>query len=245
MLKNVGAFTAFRVGVLLLPEGAKFWMPYLAFFMAAGLIYAAFIALIRTDMKYIIGFASVSHMGIVLLGFASLNAIGWSGAVLQMFAHGMIAALSFAIVGMVYDRTHTREIGELGGMAKPLSWAAIGFIVASFASMGMPGFLGFIAEVQVFMGLWQAAALAPWYPYIAIVSVLGIIGTAAYMLRFVRYVFFGEMKAHGTIAPISALDKVVIALLSLILIAGGLFPTTVTTLVKAGVSSALTLLGGA
>ncbi len=246
VLKNVGAFTAFRVGVLLLPEGAKFWMPYLAFFMAAGLIYAAFIALIRTDMKYIIGFASVSHMGIVLLGFASLNAIGWSGAVLQMFAHGMIAALSFAIVGMVYDRTHTREIGELGGMAKPLSWAALGFIVASFASMGMPGFLGFIAEVQVFMGLWQAAELAWWYPYIAIVSVLGIIGTAAYMLRFIRFVFFGELKeAYAKIPPVSALDKVVIALLSLILIVGGLFPTTVTTLVKSGVSSALTLLGGA
>ncbi|MFQ6100288.1 MAG: NuoM family protein [Anaerolineae bacterium] len=246
VLKNVGAFTAFRVAVLLLPEGAQFWMPYLVFLMVVNVIYATFIALVHTDFKYIIGFASVAHMGIVLMGFAALNELGWSGAVTQMFAHGIIAAMSFAIVGMVYDRTHNREIKELGGMVRRLPQPAIAFIVAGLASMGMPGLLGFIAEVQVFLGLWRAADLAPWYPVVAIVSAVGILGTAAYILRALQYVFFGALKPkYADVPPVSPLDKVALVMLSTVLIVGGLFPALITPLIRSGVESVLALLGGA
>jgi NADH-quinone oxidoreductase subunit M len=246
VLKNVGAFTAFRVAVLLLPEGAKFWMPYVVFLMVMNVVYATFIALVHTDFKYIIGFASVAHLGVVLMGFAAMNDLGWSGAVTMMFAHGIIAAMSFAIVGMVYDRTHIREIKELGGMIRRLAPAALGFAIAGFASMGMPGFLAFVAEVQVFLGLWKAASLAPWYPVIAIISALGIIGTAAYMLRAFQYVFMGELKPKfADIPPIGPLDKVAIALMSLPLIVGGIYPLLVLPVVQSGVRSVLAVLGGA
>ncbi len=246
VLKNVGAFTAFRVAVLLLPEGARFWMPYVVFLMVANVLYATFVALTHDDFKYIIGFASVAHMGIVLMGFAALNRDGWNGAVTQMFAHGIIAAMSFAIVGMVYDRTHIRDIHQLGGLVKVLPQPAIGFIVAGLASMGMPGFLGFIAEVQVFLGLWRAASLAWWYPLVAIVSAVGILGTAAYILRVVQKVFFGEMKpAYADLPRVRVLDSVALVMMSAVLIVGGLFPTLVTRVVQAGVQSVLALVGGA
>lgn len=246
VLKNVGAFTAFRVAVLLLPEGARFWMPYVVFLMVMNVVYATFVALVHTDFKYIIGFASVAHLGVVLMGFASLNELGWSGAVTMMFAHGIIAAMTFAVVGMVYDRTHIREIKQLGGMIQRVPWAAVGFVVAGLASMGMPGFLGFIAEVQVFLGLWRAADLAPWYPVIAIISAVGIIGTAAYMLRALQYVFLGKLPPkYADLPATSVLDRVALVLMSAVLILGGVFPFLVTPIIQSGVQSVLALLGGA
>ncbi len=246
VLKNVGAFTAFRVAVLLLPEGAKFWMPYIVFLMVMNVVYASFIALVHTDLKYIVGFASVAHLGMVLMGFAAMNDLGWSGAVTMMFAHGIIAAMSFAIMGMVYDRAHVRELKQLGGLIRRLPEPAVAFAIASFASMGMPGFLGFIAEVQVFMGLWKAASLAPWYPIVAIVSALGIVGTAAYMLRLFQYIFLGELKPeYADIPPVTALDKVALALMSAVLVVGGIFPMLVLPVIQSGVQSVLAVLGGA
>lgn len=245
VLKNVGAFTAFRVAMLLLPDGARFWMPYLVFLMAVNVIYATFVALIHTDMKYIIGFASVAHMGIVLMGFAAMNELGWTGAVTQMFAHGIIAGMSFAIVGMVYDRTHERDIRKLGGLIRKLPQPAVALIVAGLASMGMPGLLGFVAEVQVFMGLWSST-VAPWFPAIAIVSAVGVLGTAAYILRLIQHVFFGEMKPQYTdLKPSSPLDTVALTLMGAILIVGGFFPGPIVEIVQRGVQSVLTLLGGA
>ncbi len=246
VLKNVGAFTAFRVAVLILPEGAKFWMPYVVFLMVMNVVYATFVALVHTDFKYIIGFASVAHLGVVLMGFAAMNELGWSGATTMMFAHGIIAAMSFAIVGMVYDRTHIREIKELGGLVRRLPEPALAFVIAGLASMGMPGFLGFIAEVQVFLGLWRAADLAPWYPIIAIISAVGIIGTAAYILRALQYVFLGEMKPkYADVPRVGVLDKVALALMCAVLIVGGIFPTAITPIIQSGVRSVLALLGGA
>src|SRR5687768_16001981 len=150
VLMKLGAFAALRVGIMLLPEGAKEWA-WLIFALALiNVVYGAFIAMIQTDMKYVIGFSSVSHMGLVILGFATLNREGMIGAGLQMFSHGIMTALFFAAVGMVYDRAHTREIAKLGGMSKPLPWVAIGFIIGGLVSMGMPGFSGFVAEFPIF-----------------------------------------------------------------------------------------------
>ena len=132
------------------------WIAVLA---VIGIVYGAMVALVQKDFKFVIGYSSVSHMGFVLLGLVTLNTIGLSGAVLQMFSHGIIAGLLFAVVGrMVYDRTHTRELSVLEGMnlAKAMPFAAVTFVIASVASMGLPGFSGFVAELQVLIGAWKA-----------------------------------------------------------------------------------------
>ena len=111
---------ALRVGITLLPEGAKFWAPLILVLATVNVVYGAFIAMVQTDFEYVIGFSSVSHMGLVMLGFATLNRQGLTGAGLQMFSHGVMTALFFAVVGLVYDRAHTREIPKLGGFIKPM-----------------------------------------------------------------------------------------------------------------------------
>ena len=241
VLMKLGAFAALRVGIMLLPEGAKEWA-WLIFGLAmVNVVYGAFIAMIQQDMKYVIGFSSVSHMGLVALGFATLTREGILGAGLQMFSHGVMTALFFAAVGMVYDRAHTRQIPELGGMIKPLPWVGIGFIIGSLVSMGMPGFSGFVAEFPIFMGVWQVSGLA------AILASLSIVITAAYVLLVVRRAFFGKMpeQFEHHITPITPIDKVAIVTLCACMVLLGLFPGLMAPMVSTGVENILRLLGGA
>ncbi|MFZ5881950.1 MAG: complex I subunit 4 family protein [Chloroflexota bacterium] len=241
VLMKLGAFAALRVGIMLLPEGAHTWSPLIMAFSAIAVVYGAYIAFVQPDLKYMIGFSSVSHMGLVMFGLSTLNRDGLTGAGLQMFSHGVMTALFFAVTGMIYDRSHTRQIPELGGMIKPLPWAGIGFIIGGLVSMGMPGFSGFVAEFPIFMGVWQVAPLA------AIIASISIVITAAYIMRNIRQVFFGEMPAHfeGHISPLTALDKVAIATLCLLMVALGLFPGLMAPMVQTGVDNILRLLGGA
>lgn len=237
---KVGAFAALRVGIQLLPEGAQYWAPAILLLATINVVYGAFIAMVQTDFKYVIGFSSVSHMGLVLIGFATLNRDGLLGAGMQMFSHGVMTALFFAIVGMVYDRTHTREIGSLGGLVRKMPWAAVGFIIGGLVSMGMPGFSGFVSEIPVFMGAWQVA------PLVAVVAILGILITAAYILLVVRRVFFGEIppELDQSVGDVSGKDKLVIGILSLVMILLGWFPSLLTRLIEPGVQSILALMGG-
>jgi NADH-quinone oxidoreductase subunit M len=237
---KVGAFAALRVAIMLLPEGARHWAWAVLALATVNVVYGALIAMVQTDFKYVIGFSSVSHMGLVLIGFATLNNQGLLGAGLQMFSHGIMTALFFSIVGMVYDRTHTRDIARLGGLFRYMPWAAVGFIIGGLVSMGMPGFSGFIAELPIFMGAWQVA------PWVALISILGVVITAAYILLVVRRVFFGELPAElkGKIGDVSRLDKAAIALLSIIVIALGWFPALMAPVVQSGVDRILALLGG-
>src|SRR5690606_22304055 len=143
--------------------------------------------------KYVIGFSSVSHMGLVSMGFATMNMTGMTGAGLQMFSHGAMTALFFGCVGMVYDRAHTRDIPSLGGFVKKMPWVAVAFIVGGLTSMGMPGLSGFIAEFPIFQGMWAASehiqlqigsfTLSNYYSVLVVFSALGIVITAAYVLR--------------------------------------------------------------
>jgi NADH-quinone oxidoreductase subunit M len=164
-----------------------------------------------------------------------------TGAGVQMFSHGVMTALFFAAVGMVYDRAHTREIPKLGGMVKPLPFVAIGFIIGGLVSMGMPGFSGFVAEFPIFMGTWETI------PWVAILASLSIVITAAYILIVVRRVFFGEMPAEfeGHISPISSLDKISIVTLCFVMVALGIFPWLMVPMVQSGVQNIMSLLGGA
>jgi NADH-quinone oxidoreductase subunit M len=175
-----------------------------------------------------------------MIGFASLNREGLMGAGMQMFSHGVMTGLFFAIVGMVYDRTHTRDIGKLGGLIKKMPFAAFGFIVGGLVSMGMPGFSGFIAEFPIFMGAWKAA------PIVAIISILGIIITAGYILLVMRRVFFGELPAEfeTTVDDVSTLDKITIGIFCLFMIALGILPSLMVPMIDSGVTHILTLLGG-
>jgi NADH-quinone oxidoreductase subunit M len=236
---KVGAFAALRVGISLLPEGAHIWQPLILVLATINVVYGAFIAMIQTDFKYVIGFSSVSHMGLVLIGFATLTPQGLLGAGMQMFSHGVMTALFFAVVGMVYDRTHTRELNRLGGLFRKMPWAGVGFIIGGLVSMGMPGFSGFTAEFPIFMGAWKVA------PLVAIIAAIAILVTAGYILLVVRRVFFGELMEGGDVPDISRMDKAAIALLTAFMIALGWFPALMVPLVKSGVDHILLLLGGA
>ena len=235
---KVGAFAALRVAITLMPEGATQWAWLILTLATINVVYGALIALVQKDFKYVIGFSSVSHMGLVLIGFATLNNEGLLGAGMQMFSHGVMTALFFAIVGMVYDRTHTRDIAELGGLVRKMPYAAVGFIVAGLVSMGMPGFSGFVAEVPIFMGAWRVA------PVVAIIAVLGVIITAGYILLVIRRVFFGELPAayEKKVDNISLMDKIVVVSLSVIMIAIGLFPQALmAAMVQSGVDRIVNL----
>ena len=241
VLMKLGAFAALRVGIMLLPEGAKVHLPWIIFLALVNVVYGALIAMVQTDFKYVIGFSSVSHMGLVMLGFASLSREGYIGSGLQMFSHGVMTALFFAVVGMVYDRAHTRDIPKLGGLARKMPLVALAFIVGGLVSMGMPGLSGFVAEFPIFLGVWSAQ------PIVAIIAALGIVVTAAYIMIIVRRVFFGPMpeEYEGHVGDVTPLDKLALGVLSFILIALGVFPAWMAPLVSSGVNSVMRLLGGA
>jgi NADH-quinone oxidoreductase subunit M len=239
---KVGAFAALRVAIVLMPEGARQWSWLILTLATVNVVYGALIALVQTDFKYVIGFSSVSHMGLVLIGFATLNRNGLLGAGMQMFSHGVMTALFFAVVGMVYDRTHTRQLSELGGLFRKMPYAAVGFIVAGLVSMGMPGFSGFAAEMPIFMGAWQVA------PIVSIIAILGVIITAGYILLVIRKVFFGELPAafETQVGNITMMDKIVVVSLSTMMIALGMFPhALMAAMVQSGVDRILALMGGA
>ncbi|RPI85564.1 MAG: NADH-quinone oxidoreductase subunit M [Chloroflexi bacterium] len=240
VLMKLGAFAALRVGIMLLPEGAEYWRWLILILALVNVVYGAFIAMVQTDFKYVIGFSSVSHMGLVMLGFATLSPEGLTGAGLQMFSHGVMTALFFAVVGMVYDRAHTREINELGGFSKKMPLVAIAFIVGGLVSMGMPGLSGFIAEFPIFMGVWKTE------PIIAIIAAISIVVTASYIIRIIGKVFFGKMpeEFEHHIGDVTVLDKVALVLLSAVMITIGIYPAVMVPLVDSGVQQVLRLFGG-
>ncbi|NDJ78680.1 MAG: NADH-quinone oxidoreductase subunit M [Chloroflexi bacterium] len=256
VLMKLGAFAALRVGVQLLPEGAKVHLPWIVFLTLINVVYGALIAMRQRDFKYVIGFSSVSHMGLVSMGFATMNLTGMTGAGLQMFSHGVMTALFFAAVGMVYDRAHTRDIPSLGGFVNKLPWVAVAFIIGGFVSMGMPGLSGFVAEFPIFIGLWDGPNFAPpdgfildnfgYYGIIAIVAALGIIVTAAYVLRVVGQVFFGEFNAERfpDVPPITIFDKVALGMLLFWLVLLGVYPRLMAPMIESGVRPIVSLLGG-
>jgi len=241
VLMKLGAFAALRVGIMLLPEGAKFHLPWIIVLTLINVVYGAYIAMVQNDLKYVIGFSSVSHMGLVLMGFATLNGDGFLGAGVQMFSHGIMTALFFAVVGVIYDRAHTREIPKLGGLARLMPLVAAAFVVGGMVSMGMPGFSGFVAEFPIFMGLWR------YQPWIAIVASISIVITASYIIRVIGRVFFGKMPEEfvGKLGDVTALDKVALFVLSAVMIVIGVYPTIIVTVVESGVENIMRLMGGA
>jgi NADH-quinone oxidoreductase subunit M len=204
VVMKLGAYGCLRVAIGVFPHGLDpwgfsiigvgSWRDVFAILAVVGIVYGALVALAQTDFKFVIGYSSVSHMGFVLLGLVTLNQIGMTGAVLQMFSHGVIAGLLFAIVGrIVYERTHTRQFAELEKMhlSKRIPFAAWAFVIAGIASMGLPGFSGFVAEFQVLIGAWIAK---PWW---TLGAGVGIVIGVAYTWRALQKAFFSD--AHQTV----------------------------------------------
>jgi len=259
VVMKLGAYGCLRVGIGLFPHGLDpwgfsfigigSWRDVFAWLAVIGIVYGALVALAQTDFKFVIGYSSVSHMGFVLLGLMTLNQIGVDGAVLQMFSHGVIAGLLFAIVGrIVYDRTHTRQFAELGPMhlSRRLPFAAWAFVFAGAASMGLPGFSGFVAELQVLVGAWQAN---PWW---TIVSSIGIIVGVAYIWRALQKAFFSdalptphelESEQEHKFDPITWPEIAGVALLGISTLVVGLYPRVLLDSIEPAVRALLA--GGA
>lgn len=227
VVMKLGSYSALRVAMTLFPVGLDHWRMLFAGLAVAGILLGALVALAQKDLKYVVGYSSIAHMGFVLLGLMTLNLAGLTGSVLQMFSHGIIGGLLFAVVGrMVYDRTHTRDMAALGRMnlAKALPFAAFAFTVASLASMGLPGFSGFIAEFTILRGAWSAFA------WLLIPAGVGAIITAAFTLRALQKSFFpsGDTATEAVkLPPVTFVEKLGAVILVGATLYVGLFPSII------------------
>ena len=233
VVMKLGAYGCLRVAMMLLPHGMDpwtravmgfhSWQQVFAVLGLVGIVFGASVALVQKDLKLVVGYSSVSHMGFVVLGLMTLNRSGLSGAVFQMFSHGVIAGLLFAVVGrMVYDRTHTRELSALSQLplSRMIPFAAMTFTLAVMASVGLPGFSGFIAELQVLLGAWSA------FPWMAWVAGAGILLVIAFSWRALQATFFGVAGTDSEIKvdPISMPERLGAGLLLASTLLLGLYP---------------------
>ena len=247
VLMKLGAYGCLLVPMTLLPGGARFWLPSVAFLSIINIVYGSLSAVAQDDLKYIVAYSSVSHMGIVILGLASMNETALGGAVLQMFSHGVMTGLFFGLVGMIYGRSHTRLVSQQGGLAARMPTLAAFFVLTGLTSLGLPGLSGFPAELSVFLGAYRA------YPAVTVVCVTGIVFTAFYVLRVVQRLFFGRqflahaVSAQGT-APgfgdANVVESAALGLLMLFILAVGLYPLPFLNLIATGVAPIAAKLGG-
>jgi len=230
VLMKLGGYGLIRAGIFIFPEGAKFWAPVIAILCIVNVVYGAMVAMAQKDLKFVIGYSSVSHMGYVLLGVASLNTLSINGAVAQMFAHGIMTALFFALVGNVYNKAHTRMIADFGGLAHQMPRISAGFVIAGLASLGLPGLINFVAEFSIFVGAFKV------YPVLAILAISGIVITAVYVLRVVQNVFFGPRNPKWDgLEDARGIELVPIVILCGVLLFLGFFPSLLMELINNGV----------
>jgi NADH-quinone oxidoreductase subunit M len=230
VLKKIGGYGLVKIAVYMLPVGAAFWAPYMAVLGVIGVAYAAMGALAQKDLKYVVGYSSVSHMGYVILAVACLNVIGLNGAVANMFAHGVMAALFFSMIGFIYEKTHTRWIPDMGGLARQTPRLAVGFMLAAMASLGLPGLVSFIPEFTIFVGSFQV------YGGLAVIGIAGIIITALYVLRAGANTLFGPPRPeYDHLEDIKGPEMVPLVVLGTVLVVGGLLPSLLFDMINSGV----------
>ena len=191
VLMKLGGYGVFRIAMFLLPEGAMHWSWFFIILAAIGVVYGAFGAIKQTDLKYINAYASVSHLGLVLFALLTLNKIAWNGAIIQSLSHGLLTAMFFALIGMIYGRTHTRDIHKLGGLMKILPFIGAIYVITGMAYLGLPGFSGFVAEMNIFVGAFQNPDM--FNRILTILAVSSIVVTAVYILRLVGKIMMGPL----------------------------------------------------
>ncbi len=220
VLLKMGGYGMIKIASGLAPEGAAPWLNIFIIFGIINVLYGALCALNQKDLKYMIAYSSVSHMGIVTLGLCAKNTVGISGAMFQMFSHGVITALLFALAGTIYEKTHTRIMPEMGGLAARMPFLTTMFTLAALASLGLPGMSGFIAEVLVFMSVFMSGHII-----IGFLAISGLVITATYFLRAVQKIFLGELKiTFFEIKDASGQEQAPLILLALVMIVLGVYP---------------------
>lgn len=192
VLMKLGGYGAFRVAIFLLPEAAHELSWIFIILTSISVVYGAFGAIVQKDLKYINAYSSVSHCGLVLFAVLMMNKTAMDGAILQMISHGLMTALFFALIGMIYGRTHTRMINEMGGLMKVMPFLGVAYVIAGLASLGLPGLSGFVAEMTIFVGSFQHTDT--FHRVVTIVAVSSIVITAVYILRVVGALLFGPIK---------------------------------------------------
>lgn len=229
VLKKLGAYAIIRLGIGLMPQGAQLWMPWVAWIAVINILYCGLVAFTQKDLKYILGYSSCSHMGYILLGLSCLTPIALNGTVFFMFAHGLMAGLGFALVGFIYEQTHTRMIGDWGGFGKKIPFIATLFIMMSMASAGLPGFGNFVGEMMILLGAWDK------YRVQAILAVAGLIVTAGYMLKMVRGSMQGPLNAHGkSLTDARGLQRLPYLILIIALLGIGFLPSLILPTIESG-----------
>ena len=239
VLMKLGAYGVMRVGFGLLPEAAQDLAWLVGLVAVVNIVYGALGAGWQKDIKYLIAYSSVSHMGIVMLGLATLNGPGVSGAVLQMVAHGIMTALFFTIVNLVYHKSHTRDMTAMGGFARGMPGLATFFVLAGLSSLGLPGLAGFAAEILVFLGAWTSAH--PWW---AVPGVLGALLTAVYVLRAGRVIFLGPTRRDEPVHDARGVEWVTLVTLGISLVVLGVWPRLLLDAIDAGVGEFLVRVAG-
>ena len=247
VLMKLGGFGLLRVALPLLPGGLHDWTWLIAGIAAWNIVYGAFSAMGQKDLKYVVAYSSVSHLGMVMLGLAAGGAVTLSstngavtainGAVFQMFAHGIMTALFFALVGLVYGKAHTRDIDAMGGLARVAPGLAVAFTVAGLSSVGLPGTGGFIAEFLVFMGSFTSK------PWLAGFACLGIVITSIYVLRLLRRVFFGPLNTHlAHMGDARTTEWVALAVTCVVILALGIWPYPIIQIISSAVQPVVGLM---
>lgn len=236
VLMKIGAFGVLRLGMFLCPEGWHYWAELMAWLATIGIVYGAFAGLSQTDVKFVIGYSSVSHMGIVGLGLSTLTLDGLNGAVFQMFAHGVMTALFFSAVGYIYDNTHTKVIAELGGLSQVMPVAAGYFIIAALTGIGVPCLASFWGELAVFLASFKV------YPLRGALAIAALAVSALFILRVVQRTCYGpKKKEFAELQDINWRRGIPRALLVLVIVIFGLFPFLLFDMIQ---TASIPFLGG-
>ncbi len=244
VLLKMGGYAMLRVCVSMFPETSQAYAPILLALAVVSVLYGAAVTLRQTDLKRLIAYSSISHMGYVLLGIFALSQVSMTGATLQMFSHGLVTGLLFALVGLVYEKAHERSIPRLGGLARRMPIIVVVFSVAGLASLGLPGTSGFAAEFLVFLGSFKSGVV-PGVQVYTILGVLGIVITAGYILWMLQRVFYGPPKEqYQAVADANRLEMFTIFSMVAVIMLIGLYPRILTDVIKIGIApivGALTL----
>jgi NADH-quinone oxidoreductase subunit M len=231
---KLGGYGCLRVATFLMPDAAHYYSWIIIVLSCIAILYGAFATMMQTDLKYINAYSSVSHCGFVLLGIGMLTKTAITGAVMQMVSHGLMTALFFAGIGMIYDRTHTRQLSQLGGLMKVMPFISTIFVLAGLCSLGLPGFSGFVAEVTVFMGSWQNTDI--FYRIATIIACASIVVTAVYILQAIGKAIMGPVinGEHKLLIDAAWNERLAAGLLIIGIVAIGVAPFWLNDLITSG-----------
>ena len=232
VLMKLGGYGCFRVAIYLMPQAANDLAWIFLILTGISVVYGAFSACVQTDLKYINAYSSVSHCGLVLFAILMLNTTAMTGAIMQMLSHGLMTALFFALIGMIYGRTHTRDIRLMGGLMKIMPYLAVCYVIAGMASLGLPGLSGFVAEMTIFVGSFEHADM--FHRVFTIVACCSIVITAVYILRVVGKLLFGPVqdKHHLELTDATWWERTATATLIVSVAAIGCFPNFFADLIR-------------